>query len=156
MLRLRRMVGVTVVFAAVAVMAGCGSSDDEVPDPKKTVIRLFGAMQRDDQAQLTYLLDLPELMRTLNEDYALQTDSPRVIHDPQEILYDLTGDGRTKKAWFGLQRIIGATEITGETNATVEVTFVDKAKSKAYLTRFGLRLDQGRWKIYSFKTVQGR
>ena len=36
--------------------------------------------------------------------------------------------------------------------ATVEVTFVDKVNSKAYLTKFGLHKVNGKWRIYSFKT----
>ena len=145
-----------IIFAlilSVVIMniAGCSSTD--TPDPKKTVISLFGAMEKNDQAALTYLLDLPELMKSINEDYALQTDKPRVFTNPEQILDDLTGDGLTKKRWFSLQRIINKSHITGET-ATVEVTFVDKEKSKAYLTKFGLRLVNGTWKIFSFKTFK--
>ncbi|MFH1686859.1 MAG: hypothetical protein ABIE70_04985 [bacterium] len=143
-----------IVFLLAMMVTGC--SDDGPPDPKKTVIAVFGAMDNNDQAALTYHLDLPELMKSFNEDYALQTDSPRVIHNPQEILNDLTDDGQTKRVWFGMQRIIGKAEITGESTATVEVTFVDKARSKGYLTRFGLHMVNGRWKVYSFKTITGR
>ncbi len=142
------------IAAVVAVaLAGCGG-DDELPDPRKTVISLFGAMERDDEAQLTYLLDIPELMTSFDEDYALQTDQPRVFHSPEEVLYDLTGDGRTKKTWFSLQRIIGKSRITGEGTASVTVTFVDKEASRGYMSRFGLHLVGDHWKIYSFKTIQ--
>ena len=144
-----------VLILGMVVMAIAGCSEDGPPGPKKTVISVFGAMDKNDQAALTYHLDLPELMKSLNEDYALQTDSPRVIYDPQEILYDLTGDGQTKRVWFRLQRIVGDAEITGESTATVEVTFVDKAASKGYLTHFGLHIVNGRWKVYSFKTISG-
>jgi len=156
-MRPRRNNGVVLLIfamAAAVVIAGCG--EEGPPDPKKTVISFFGAMEKNDQAQLTYLLDLPELMRTLNEDYALQTDSPRVIYSPEEILDDLTHDGRTKTTWFALQRILGRTRMTSESTAEVDVTFVDKERSKGYMTRFGLTLDNGHWKIYSFKTVSGR
>jgi hypothetical protein len=117
------------------------------------VISFFGAMEKDDKAALAHLLDLAELMKTINEDYALQTDSPRVFATPLEILDDLTGEGQTKTRWFKLQRIIGATQLTGEV-ATVEVTFVDKQGSKGYRTKFGLHVVNGKWKIYSFKTIQ--
>lgn len=143
-----------ILLAVAVVLVGCSS--DSVPDPRKTVISLFGAMERNDQAELTYLLDLPELMQNIGEDYALKTDTARVIHNPEEILSDLTGDGRTKRAWFRMQRIIGAAELTSESTATVEVTFVDKQASRAYLTRFGLHLVNGKWRIYSFKTVSER
>jgi hypothetical protein len=146
--------GLMLMVLLVIIIAGCG--EDGPPDPKRTVISLFGAMEKNDQAQLAYLLDLPELMTTLNDDYALQSDSPRVITTPQEILDDLTHEGKTKTTWFKLQRVIGNTDLTSETTAEVEVTFVDKAKSKGYLTRFGLRFDNGRWKIYSFAMVSGR
>ncbi|MEA3297668.1 MAG: hypothetical protein U9R56_07375 [candidate division Zixibacteria bacterium] len=145
------------LLLAVVVSLGCvacsGSGD---LSPKKTVIAFFGAMEKNDQAALTYLLDLPELMRNLNEDYALQTDNPRVFSNPQQILEDLTDDGVTKRTWFSHQRIISKTKITGEETAFVEVTFVDKEKSTGYMTRFGLHKINGKWKIYSFKTEQGR
>ena len=135
------------------VLSGCSTSD--LPSPKKTVIALFGAMEKNDQAALMYLLDMPELMRHVNEDYALSADTPRVFTSPQQILDDLTHEGKTKRTWFSLQRIISKTEITSETTATVDVTFVNKEKSVAYLTKFGLHFVNGRWQIYSFKTVQG-
>lgn len=148
-----RAVQFLVVIAIAIATLGCGG-EEELPDPRKTVIALFGAMERDDQAQLTYLLDLPELMQNVDDDYALQIDDPRVLHSPEEILYDLTGDGRTKEAWFALQRIIGKSRITGERTATVTVTFVDKEASRGYMSRFGLHLVGDHWKIYSFKTIQ--
>jgi hypothetical protein len=110
-------------------------------------------MARNDPAQLTYLLDLPELMHSPDEDYALQME-PRLLYSPEEVLYDLTGEGRTKETWFGLQRIIGKGRITGEGTATVTVTFVDKEASRGYMTYFGLRLVGDHWKIYSFKLMQ--
>ncbi len=151
---MQRLLSSLVILSLVAgLMATAGCGEEGPPDPKKTVFALFGAMEKNDQARLTYLLDLPELMSTLNEDYALNSDSPRVIHSPQEVLDDLTHEGKTKTTWFNLQRIVGKTKLTSETTAEVEVTFVDKVKSKGYLTRFGLRFDNGRWKIYSFKTI---
>ena len=134
-------------------VVSCSSSGDT--DPRKTVISLFGAMEKNDKAALTTLLDLPELMLHINEDYALQTDTPRVFTNPEQILDDLTGEGLTKKRWFALQRIINKSSISGET-AIVEVTFVDKERSRGYRTKFGLHRVNGRWKIFSFKTISGR
>ena len=145
-----RMIFPAAVFLAMAL--GCSGSGDS--GPKKTVVSFFGAMEKNDQAALTYLLDLPELMRNIDEDYAIQTDSPRVFTSPQQILDDLTGDGLTRRTWFSLQRIISKTELTSETTALVEVTFVDKEKSIGYLTRFGLHEVNGKWKIYCFRTVR--
>ena len=142
---------VVLLLFIVALIVSCSNSGP--PDPKSAVISFFGAMEKDDKAALAHLLDLPELMKTINEDYALQTDSPRVFTNPIDVLEDLTGEGLTKKRWFSLQRIIGATEVTGE-SATVEVTFVDKDSSRGYLTKFGLHIKNGKWRIYSFKTFE--
>jgi len=135
----------------LSFVIACSSST--VSDPKSVVITMFGAMEKNDKATLAHILDLPELMRNYNEDYALQTDSPRVFTNPEQILEDLTEDGLTKRRWFSLQRIINDVEVMGET-ATVEVTFVDKEQSHGYMTKFGLHVINGKWKIYSFKTVQ--
>lgn len=145
---------VTFLFALFLLSAITGCSDDTGADPKSSVIQLFGAMERDDKPALTRVLDLPELMRNINEDYALQTDNPRVFTNPQDLLDDLTENGKTKKRWFSYQRIVNAAKIDGET-ATVEVTFVDKENSQGYRTKFGLHIKHGKWKIYSFKTITG-
>jgi len=139
-----------VAITALAGVNGCESNNQV--DPKQTVIALFSAMEKDDKAALTRILDLAELMQTINEDYALQTNNPRKFSNPQEILDDLTGEGQTKKTWFSLQRIINRTDIQGDV-ATVEVTFVDKEQSRGYMTRFGLHKKNGKWRIYSFKVM---
>jgi len=144
--------GALLAISVVALMGGCSSSGPR--DPKAAVIAMFGAMEKDDKAALAHLLDLPALMNTYSEDYALQTDKPRVFTSPQQILEDLTGDGLTKVRWFSMQRIVNEVLVTGE-SATVEVTFVDKAKSIGYRTKFGLHIINEKWKIYSFKTEQG-
>lgn len=138
-------------FLIAGLLFGCTGSGPKTP--KDAVIAVFGAMEKDDKAALAHLLDLAELMRNSSDDYAFgDDDNPRVFHNPQEILEDLTGDGLTKKRWFSYQRIIGRTEIEGE-SARVEVTFNDKEKSKAYLTKFGLHIINGKWKVYSFKAI---
>jgi hypothetical protein len=110
-------------------------------------------MEKDDKAALAHLLDLAELMKNVSEDYAFHSDdSARVFTSPQQILDDLTGDGLTKSRWFSYQRIINKADVMGET-ATVEVTFVDKDLSKGYRTKFGLHVQNGKWKIYSFKAI---
>lgn len=152
--RRKLLVGALAVALSLGGALGCGESPEEAP--KRAVIALFGAMEKDDPAALTYVLDLPELMRNINEDYALQTDSPRVFTSPEDILNDLTGDGHTKQVWFGLQRIIAKTELIDSTTASVDVTFVDKEKSRGYMTRFGLHKVNGKWKVYSFKTLSSR
>ncbi len=139
------------LFLALLIVVGCGGADTG-DDPRKVVISMFGAMEKDDKAALAHVLDLAELMRTGNDDYAMQTNQPRTFVSPQEILDDLTGDGKTKKRWFSLQRIVNEAEIMGET-ATVEVTFVDKDASHGYRTKFGLHKKEGKWRIYSFKTI---
>jgi len=150
---MKRTLGVLIstLLVAVLILQGCGS--DSPADPKSAVIKMFGAMEKNDQAALAHLLDLPALMKEMNDDYALQTNQPRVFTNPQQILEDLTNEGKTKQRWFALQRIINDAKINGE-SATVEVTFVDKQNSKGYRTKFGLHMVNGKWKIYSFKTFE--
>ena len=142
---------VGVLFISTVLFIGCvGTGMD---DPRRVVISMFGAMEKDDKAALVRLLDLAELMKNTQEDYAYQADQPRVFANPEQILDDLTGDGETKKTWFSLQRIVNKAQVMGET-ATVEVTFVDKEASRGYRTNFGLHKKEGKWRIYSFKTFQ--
>ncbi|MDF1543690.1 MAG: hypothetical protein P1R58_01160 [bacterium] len=145
------MIAVVMLVAAATLITACGQ--DSQSDPREVVISLFGAMERDDKAALAHLLDLAELMRNIDQDYAFHSDdTPRVFTSPQQILEDLTDNGLTKKRWFSLQRIISDTNVDGST-ATVEVTFVDKGASKGYKTKFGLHIVNGKWKIYSFRAI---
>ena len=144
--------GLTAVVILAVLIAGCGDSGS-TDDPKKVVIALFGAMEQNDQGRIAHLLDMRELMKDTGEDYALTGGKPRVFTDPRQLLEDLTNDGETKRRWFSMQRIVNKAEIIDET-AFVEVTFVDKESSRGYLTKFGLRKSRGKWKIYSFKTLQ--
>ncbi len=137
----------SLIFSMIGCMGGTGNT------PKQAVIEMFGAMEKDDKAALAHLLDLEELMKITSDDYALQTDKPRMFTSPQQILEDLTENGKTKIRWFSYQRIINKEEITGE-SAKVEVTFVDNEKSQAYLVKFGVHIKNGKWKIYSFNTIQ--
>lgn len=140
------------IASLVAGLFGC-SGTTEQDDPRKVVISMFGAMEKDDKAALAHLLDLGALMQAGPEDYSLGGGEPRRWTDPEQMLNDLTGDGLTKTRWFGYQRIVNDAQVTGET-ATVEVTFVDKAASRGYRTKFGVHLVNDKWKIYSFKMIQ--
>jgi hypothetical protein len=135
----------------LVLLVGC--STDSTSDPREVVISMFGAMEKNDKAALAGILDLPELMKIYNSDYALKTDSIRMFTSPQQILEDLTDDGLTKTRWFSYQRIVNKSFIDGEA-ATVEVTFVDKEKSVGYRTKFGLHKINNKWRVYSFKTVE--
>ena len=141
---------VSLIALSIALLAvSCTSSGPA--GPRAAVIELFGAMEKNDQAALAHLLDLPALMKNSEFDYALKTeDEPRQFTSPIEILEDMTGEGLTKKRWFSLQRIVNKVEFFGET-ATVEVTFIDKNSSKSYLTKFGVHVVNEKWKIYTFK-----
>lgn len=134
------------------LLSGIACSNNPPSDPKDAVIKLFGAMERNDQGAIAHLLDLPALMGNRDEDYALQTATPRVFRNPVDILEDLTGDGLTKKRWFAMQRVIGAAEVLGD-SAKVEVSFIDKSTNTQYYNKFGLHRVNGRWKIYAFKTL---
>jgi hypothetical protein len=141
-----------VVTAAVLLAVACSGSKME--NPRQVVIAMFGAMEKNDKAALAHILDLAELAKTANEDYAMSDREARVFTSPQQILDDLTDDGETKRRWFSLQRIVNTAEVQGD-QALVEVTFVDKEQSHGYITKFGLHRIDGTWKIYSFKTVEG-
>lgn len=133
----------------LAFVSGCGGAYSPT-DPRETVIAFFGAMEKNDEAALAHLLDLAELMKNKEKDYALQSDEPRVFNSPIDILKDLTGTGLTKTRWFSMQRIVNRAEINGE-SATVEVSFIDQQSSTQYLTKFGLHIVNDRWQIYTFK-----
>ena len=141
-----------VIVAAALLAVACSGSKME--NPRQVVIAMFGAMEKNDKAALTHVLDLAELAKTANEDYALSKREARVFTSPQQILEDLTDDGETKRRWFSLQRIVNTAEVQGD-QASVEVTFVDKEESRGYLTKFGLHRIDGTWRIYSFRTVEG-
>jgi len=135
----------------ILMLSACSTTESD--DPKQIVISMFGAMEKNDKAALIRLLDVPELMKETGDDYAMQSGKPRVWTSPEQILDDLTGEGRTKTVWFKHQRIVNAVQIAGE-SATVEVTFLNKETSRAYLTKFGLHKKHGKWMIYSFKTFE--
>jgi hypothetical protein len=141
-----------VMILATLMLAAC--SQTQTDDPKQVVIAMFGAMEKDDKAALIRLLDIPELMKDTGDDYATQ-GKPRVWTSPEQILDDLTGEGQTKTVWFKHQRIINTVKVQGE-SATVEVTFMNKETSRAYMTKFGVHKKHGKWMIYSFKTFEQR
>ncbi len=141
--------GIAACLAALMLLAACSGSSSS--NPRKVVLQLFGAMEKNDQSAVAHTLDLPALMESTQEDYAFQSDSPRVWTNPKDILDDLTDDGKTKKEWFSYQRVVGDAEVMGD-HATVDVTFINKAASKGYRTKFGLHKVDGKWKIYTFKT----
>ncbi len=134
----------------IFVSLGCSGFKDD--PPRKVVIQLFGAMERNERAALPHILDLRSLMDEHKEDYALQRNTPRKFHSPEAILDDLTDSGLTKIRWFSMQRVVGNAEIEGDT-AFVEVSFVDKVNSIQYYNKFGLHRRKGHWKIYSFRTI---
>ena len=144
--------GLALVCLGLSQMIGCSLGGDD--SPREVVIKLFGAMERDDRAAIAHLLDLPQLMGITDHDYALQMDEPRVFYNPEDVLDDLTADGLTKERWFSMQRVIGNVEITGDT-ASVEVSFINKETEVQYYNKFGLHKVNDRWRIYSFKTISG-
>ncbi|MCP4706947.1 MAG: hypothetical protein GY865_20290 [candidate division Zixibacteria bacterium] len=137
-------------FFLFLILFSCSNSESR--NPKETVIRLFGAMERDDKAAIINLVDIPALMEITGEDYGLNSNNPRTFHNPEDILNDLTGDGLTKTRWFSMQRIIGKVEIEGDT-ALVEVSFIDKGSDIQYYNKFGLHRKDNNWKIYNFRTI---
>lgn len=142
---------IATALTIVSLIISCGRSSPDTP--REAVIALFGAMERNDRAAIAHLLDLAELMKPDNQDYALQSDSPRTFSSPEQILDDLVDQGTTKVRWFSYQRIVNTTEMLAEDIANVEVTFVDKDASKGYMTKFGVHLVNGKWKIFSFSNT---
>ncbi|MCX6827440.1 MAG: hypothetical protein NTV06_09310 [candidate division Zixibacteria bacterium] len=142
--------GLAIITAVLGILTVCSKIGSD--SPKAVVIKLFGAMEKNRTQDIPLLVDLPALMKIRDQDYALQTDKPRIFYAPEDILRDLTGDGLTKQRWFAMQRIVGNTDVAGDT-AFVEVSFIDKSTNTQYYNKFGLRKLHGRWKIYSFKTI---
>jgi len=149
-LRIRISAAVLVVVAAFICVA-CGGTSVGDP-PKQVVIKLFGAMERNDRGAIANSLDLAALMQGVDADYALQVEPPRRFALPTEILTDLTDSGRTKQVWFSMQRVIGDEEKNGDT-AFVEVSFVNKETGVQYFNKFGLRRQNGHWRIFAFRTM---
>lgn len=150
---MKRLLPIILLFISnllLLMLLSCSNSGTR--SPRETVIRLFGAMERNEKAAILNLVDISALMEISGEDYALKSDNPRTFHNPEDILNDLTGDGLTKTRWFSLQRIIGKVEIVGDT-AFVEVSFIDKEISKQYYNKFGLHKKDNNWKIYNFRTI---
>jgi hypothetical protein len=149
--------GRKLLISALVTIAiiGAGCANQESLSPKEVVIKLFGAMERNDRAVIPNLVNLVSLMSNRDQDYALNTDSPRVFVNPEDILDDLTGEGLTKARWFSMQRVIGETEMSGDT-AYVEVSFIDKRTNVQYYNKFGLQKSNGIWRIFSFKTLSGQ
>lgn len=142
-----------VLFCSVIISAGLflGCSQEAARGPKQVVIKLFGAMERNEKAAVANALDLVALLKIRDRDYALNLDSLREMRTPTAILDDLTGEGKTKLVWFSLQRVVGAEEIIGDT-AYVEVSFVNKETGMQYYNKFGLHKIGEIWRIYSFRT----
>ncbi len=150
---MKRLLPITLfLFTNLLLLILLSCSGSEIRNPKETVIRLFGAMERNEKAAILNLVDIPALMEISGEDYGLNSDNPRTFHNPEDILNDLTGDGLTKTRWFSMQRIIGRVEITGDT-AFVEVSFIDKGNDTQYYNKFGLHKKDNNWKIYNFRTI---
>lgn len=142
--------GLPIIFIILVLSIAC--SGGGAGSPRDTVTQFFGAMENNDRATIAHLLDLPALMSIQGEDYALQRPEPRMFYNPEDILDDLTDEGLTKTRWFAMQRVMGQSEIKGDT-AFVEVSFIDKQTNVQYYNKFGLHKKDGRWKIYSFRTI---
>ncbi len=142
---------VLLILVLIGGLVACSSSPNTEFDPRRAVIKFFGAMEENDTTSLAYFLDFEMLMKSSGTDYTLSSsDAPRVFNSPQEILADLVDGGLTKMRWFSMQRVVGDAT-TEEGMAQVEVSFINKQTDKQYYTKFGLRFIKDQWKIYSFK-----
>jgi hypothetical protein len=156
-LRSRNQISLGIIISLVlfvfSQLVGCGGAGGD--SPKEVVIKLFGAMERDDRPAIVNSLDMAALMNSTDQDYALQREQPRVFHNPEKLLDDLTGVGLTKTTWFNMKRVVGNTEIHGDT-AYVEVSFISPKTGIQYYNKFGLHRMNGQWRIYSFRTMTGK
>ena len=141
-----------VAIFAVALTA-CSSRVNTEEDPRKVVIKMFGAMEEDDRESLAHYLDFASIMQGGGDDYALSGDSARTFHSPDQILDDMTDVGLTKTRWFSMQRVVGSSTQEGDM-ALVEVSFIDQNTNTQYFNRFGLKKINGVWKIYSFSVKE--
>jgi hypothetical protein len=141
------VVGLLTVYIPIS-----GCSGEGAQSPRRVVIELFGAMERNERPVLANVLDLHALMELRQFDYALNLDTPRVFTSPTEIFDDLTNDGLTKLTWFKFQRVVGDEEVVGDT-AYVDVSFVDRDTGKQTFNKFGVRKIGQRWRIFSFRTL---
>lgn len=137
----------------VVTLTACSSKVNTEEDPRKVVIKMFGAMEEDDRETLAHYLDFVSIMQSGGDDYALSGDTARTFHSPEQILDDMTDTGLTKKRWFAMQRVVGSSTQDGD-QALVEVSFIDKNTNTQYFNRFGLKKVNGVWKIYSFSVKE--
>lgn len=144
------VLGFWLIVAFLLQFGLVGCSEEVGNSPKKVVIGLFGGMERNERGAVANALDLPELMKTTERDYALNLDTARVMKYPTDILKDLTDEGMTKKVWFDMRRIVGDEVVEGD-SAYVEVSFLNTTTGTQYYNRFGVHRIAGRWRIYSFR-----
>lgn len=140
---------VLVVSALVLVAFGCSSGPNTDSDPQKVVVKMFRAIEKGDRSALAHFLDFPTLLQQTGVDYALQSDTVRVFHNPEDILDDLLEGGFTYSRWANLQKIVNKSW-QEQDSALVEVSFIDRQTDTQYYTKFGLRRVNDVWKVYSF------
>ncbi|MEE9443906.1 MAG: hypothetical protein V3V99_14675 [candidate division Zixibacteria bacterium] len=138
----------------ILALGGCSSKPNTDQDPRKVVIKFFGAMEENDDTALAHYIDFERMMKPQSADYALSGDTARNFKFPTEIIDDLMDGGLTKQRWFSMQRIVNNAEDFGD-SATVEVSFINPTTNTQYLTKFGLRKINDIWKIYSFNVRDG-
>jgi len=141
-----------IVPALLAILAGCTGGANTEADPRRAVIKMFYAIEKDDRETLAHFLDFETLLKEGVQDYALKMDSIRVFHSPEDILDDLLKGGLTNQRWLAMQRVVGSAEQTND-SALVEVSFINKATSVQYYNKFGLRKVNDVWKVYSFSVT---
>ena len=147
-----RMLVIALISLVLIGLVACSGALPIEEDPRKAVIKFFGAMESNDSTAIAHYLDFKTLMSPQGTDYALSTeDEPRIFNSPQDVINDLVDGGLTKQRWFSMQRVIGnATE--NNDSALVEVSFINKSTDVQYFTKFGLKRINDQWKIYSFNS----
>jgi hypothetical protein len=139
----------------VALLAVLVLSCSSGPDPRSAVIDF---LQRDmfysDTLAISEKLEVQSVLAERKSDLLAEGDSARAErYTVDSLIGDLTSGGELHRRWLSHQIIVSEVIQKGD-SAEVEVSFIDAVRSVQYYNRMGLHLVDGKWKIYSFKTLK--
>ncbi len=136
------------LLAAGLIIMACESG----PQPKDTVLGFINALRGDTQIELDNYLIVNELVRENAPNVYTYNDSLSVRENINRFSELFAPDGKIRRLWTDKQIVVGETEVLGDT-AYVEVSFIDRASSKQYYNKWGLRKTTEDWKIFAFKLL---
>jgi len=115
---------------------------------------MIRAVEDHNRDKLAHYIDFPALLSNTSGNITLNAEEPQKITNPKALLDEFDEGGKTRERWMAMQRIVGNSEIKGDT-AFVEVSFISKETGTHYYNKWGLHKMQGMWKIYSFGVMPG-